>query len=32
MNYLCSSLQRDFTDAEREQYHLKDNSPTCPVQ
>ena len=32
MNYLCSSLLRDFTDEEREQYHIKDNSPTCPVQ
>jgi WD40 repeat protein len=31
-NYLCSSLLRDFTDAERAQYDIKDNSPTCPVQ
>jgi WD40 repeat protein len=27
-----SGLLRDFTDAEREQYHIKDNSPTCTVQ
>jgi WD40 repeat protein/transcriptional regulator with XRE-family HTH domain len=32
MNYLCSNLLRDFTDAEREQYHIKDNLPTCSVQ
>ena len=30
MNYLCTSLLRDFTDAEREQYHIKDNLPACP--
>lgn len=29
MNYLCRSLLRDFTDAEREQYHIEDNQPTC---
>jgi len=32
MNYLCSHLLRDFTDEEREQYHIKDNMPTCPAQ
>jgi WD40 repeat protein len=32
MNYLCSSLLRDFTDAEREQYHIQDNLPICPVK
>jgi WD40 repeat protein len=32
INYLCSNLLRDFTDAEREQYHIKDNLPTCSVQ
>jgi WD40 repeat protein/transcriptional regulator with XRE-family HTH domain len=32
MNYLCSRLLRDFTDAEREQYNIKGNSPTCPAQ
>jgi WD40 repeat protein/transcriptional regulator with XRE-family HTH domain len=32
INYLCSNLLRDFTDAEREQYHIKDNLPTCPIQ
>jgi WD40 repeat protein/transcriptional regulator with XRE-family HTH domain len=32
LNYLCSGLLRDFTDAERAQYHIKDNSPTCPLQ
>jgi WD40 repeat protein len=31
MNYLCASLLRDFTETEREQYHIKDNLPTCPV-
>ena len=31
INYLCSNLLRDFTDAEREQYHIKDNLPTCPL-
>jgi WD40 repeat protein len=30
MKYLCSILLRDFTDAERAQYHLTDNEPTCP--
>jgi WD40 repeat protein len=32
MNYLCSNLLRDITDAEREQYHIQDNLPTCPAQ
>ena len=31
MNYLCTSLLRGFTNTEREQYHIKDNMPTCPV-
>jgi WD40 repeat protein len=30
INYLCSVLLRDFTDDERAQYDIKDNSPTCP--
>jgi WD40 repeat protein len=29
MKYLCSHL-RDFTDDERAQYGIKDNTPTCP--
>ena len=32
MNYLCANLLRDFTNEEREQYHIMDNSPSCPVQ
>jgi WD40 repeat protein len=32
MNYLCTNLLRDFTAAEREQYHIVDNLPTCPAQ
>jgi WD40 repeat protein/transcriptional regulator with XRE-family HTH domain len=32
MNYLCSNLLRDFTAAEREQYYIRNNLPTCPVQ
>jgi hypothetical protein len=31
LNYLCSSLLRDFTDAERAQYHIMDQAPTCPI-
>jgi WD40 repeat protein/transcriptional regulator with XRE-family HTH domain len=30
MNYLCSILLRDFTDAERAQYNITDHKPTCP--
>jgi WD40 repeat protein/class 3 adenylate cyclase len=30
MNYLCSAVMRDFTDAELAQYGIKDNTPTCP--
>lgn len=30
MQYLCSVLLRDFTDDERTQYNIKDNTPTCP--
>jgi WD40 repeat protein len=30
INYLCSVLLRDFTDAGRAQYGIKDNTPTCP--
>jgi WD40 repeat protein len=30
MNYLCSVLLRDFTDEERAQYGITDNTPTCP--
>ena len=29
MNYLCSILLRDFTDAERVQYGITDHAPTC---
>jgi WD40 repeat protein len=32
LRYLCSGLLRDFTDAERAQYHILDNTPTCPKQ
>jgi WD40 repeat protein/class 3 adenylate cyclase len=32
MKYLCSVLQRDFTDAERAQYNITDTAPTCPKQ
>jgi len=31
MAYLCSHL-RDFTDAERTQYGVTDNIPTCPAK
>ena len=30
MRYLCSILLRDFTDAERIQYNIRDHTPTCP--
>jgi WD40 repeat protein/DNA-binding SARP family transcriptional activator len=30
LNYLCSVLQRDFTEAERAQYNITDATPTCP--
>ena len=30
MDYLCSRLLRDFTDDERAQYNIKDDTPTCP--
>lgn len=30
MNNLCSILLRDFTEEERSQYNIKDDSPTCP--
>jgi WD40 repeat protein/transcriptional regulator with XRE-family HTH domain len=30
IEYLCSRLLRDFTDAERTQYSITDTSPTCP--
>jgi WD40 repeat protein len=29
LKYLCSRLQRDLTDAERAQYGITDNEPTC---
>ena len=32
IQYLCSHLLRDLTDEERVQYHIMDNSPTCPAQ
>jgi WD40 repeat protein/energy-coupling factor transporter ATP-binding protein EcfA2 len=30
MQYLCSILLRDFTDAERVQFNIRDHEPTCP--
>jgi WD40 repeat protein/class 3 adenylate cyclase len=30
MEYLCSRLLRDFTDDERAQYGITDDTPTCP--
>jgi WD40 repeat protein/DNA-binding SARP family transcriptional activator len=30
MEYLCSVLLRDFTEDERAQYGIKDQTPTCP--
>jgi WD40 repeat protein len=30
MNYLCSSLLREFSDEEQKQYHITDHLPTCP--
>jgi WD40 repeat protein len=30
IQYICSRLTRDFTDDERKQYEIKDNTPTCP--
>jgi WD40 repeat protein len=30
MRYLCSRLLRDFTDDERTQYNIEDDTPTCP--
>jgi WD40 repeat protein len=30
MNYLCSVLLRDFTEKERAQYGITDDTPTCP--
>jgi WD40 repeat protein/class 3 adenylate cyclase len=30
IKYLCSTLQRDFTDEERTQYNITDSTPTCP--
>lgn len=30
MDYLCSRLLRDFTEAERAQYGIPDGKPTCP--
>jgi WD40 repeat protein/class 3 adenylate cyclase len=32
INYLCSVLLRDFTEEERAQYGITDNSPTCPAK
>jgi WD40 repeat protein len=32
MEYLCSRLLRDFTDDERAQYGIPDNSPTCSAK
>ena len=32
IKYLCTVLQRDFTDEERAQYNIMDNKPTCPAQ
>ena len=30
IKYLCSVLQRDFTDEERKQYNITDSTPTYP--
>jgi WD40 repeat protein len=30
MDYLCSVLLRDFTEDERAQYGIADDTPTCP--
>jgi len=30
IQYICSCLLLDFTDEERAQYGITDNSPTCP--
>jgi len=30
IDYLCSVLLRDFTEEERAQYNIMDQSPTCP--
>jgi len=30
MQYLCTFLLRDFTDVERAQYGITDDTPTCP--
>jgi WD40 repeat protein len=32
MQYLCSTLLRDFTDEEHSQYGITDYEPTCPKQ
>ena len=32
INLLCSVLLRDFTEEERAQYRIKDNSLTCPAK
>lgn len=32
INYLCSQIPRDFTDDERAEYDITDNTPTCPEQ
>jgi WD40 repeat protein/transcriptional regulator with XRE-family HTH domain len=31
ISHLCSHLLRDFTNAERMQYNIMDNTPTCPM-
>jgi WD40 repeat protein len=30
INFLCARVPRDFTDQERAQFGVKDNTPTCP--
>jgi WD40 repeat protein len=32
VSYLCGQLRRDFTDAERAQFEIKDTTPTCPAK
>jgi WD40 repeat protein len=32
VRYLCGQLRRDFTDAERAQFEIKDTTPTCPAK
>jgi hypothetical protein len=31
IHFACSHLSRDFTDAERQQFLIADQPPTCPT-